>query len=66
MKFDLEGYYEPTPEKIRKFGDFLLWFSQIIGSNEVLTNNPKVGLLVIITGTIGKALTNFFVKNDEN
>lgn len=61
MKFDLNGYYSPTPEKIRQLGDFLLWISQALGSNEILSNNPKIGLIIIISGTIGKALTNFFV-----
>jgi len=64
MKFDLKGYYNPTPEKIRKFGDFLLWFSQVIGSNEILKNNHEIGIIVIVTGTIGKAISNFFVNEN--
>jgi hypothetical protein len=64
MKFEIDGYYKPTPEKIRKFGDFLLWFSQVIGSNEILKNNPEIGIIVIVTGTIGKAISNFFVNED--
>lgn len=65
MRFDLNGYYSPTPEKIRKFGDFLLWFSQIIGSNEILKDNPQIGIIVIVAGTIGKAISNFFVENES-
>jgi hypothetical protein len=66
MKFDIKGYYEPTPEKIRKFGDFLLWISQIIGSNEILMNNKEVGLVLIVAGTIGKGISNFFVEYDKH
>lgn len=64
MKFDLSGYYQPTPEKFRQIGDLLLFLSQALGSNEILSENPKIGLIIIITGTIGKALTNFFVHEN--
>lgn len=63
MKFDLTGYYKPTPEKVRKIGDLLQYGSQIFAGTQIM-ENPKISLIVLIVGSVGKILSNFFV--DEN
>jgi hypothetical protein len=64
MKFELDGYYKPTPSKIRKVGDIMQYGAQIATGASIVNNKPELGLIVMIIGAIGKILSNFFV--DEN
>ena len=64
MNFKLSGYYEPTPEKIRKVGDVLQYGAQIAAGASIVNEKPEIGLIVMIIGSIGKILSNFFVKSD--
>jgi hypothetical protein len=64
MKFDINGYYKPTPSKIRKVGDIMQCGAQIATGASIVNNKPELGLIVMIIGAIGKVLSNFFV--DEN
>lgn len=66
MKFEISGYYKPTPEKIRKVGDVLQYGAQIAAGASIVNEKPELGLIVMIIGSIGKILSNFFVeKNAE-
>lgn len=62
MKFDFGGYYEPTPAKIRKIGDLLQYGSTIFAGTQI-SENPNVSLVLLIIGSIGKILSNFFVED---
>jgi hypothetical protein len=64
MKFDINGYYKPTPSKIRKVGDIMQYGAQIATGASIVNDKPELGLIVMIIGAIGKILSNFFV--DEN
>lgn len=64
MQFKLSGYYEPTPEKIRKIGDVLQYGAQIAAGASIVNEKPEIGLIVMIIGSIGKILSNFFVESD--
>lgn len=64
MNFKLSGYYEPTPEKIRKVGDALQYGAQIATGISIVNEKPQLGLIVMIIGSIGKILSNFFVESD--
>lgn len=64
MKFELSGYYKPTPEKIRKVGDILQYGAQIATGASIVNEKPELGLIVMIVGSIGKILSNFFVESD--
>jgi hypothetical protein len=64
MKFDINGYYKPTPSKIRKVGDIMQYGAQIATGASIVNNKPELGLIVMILGAVGKILSNFFV--DEN
>ena len=59
LKFGLSSYAKPTPRKLRRLGDGLLLASTIL-TNEVMIEKPAVASIALITGVIGKFLTNFF------
>lgn len=59
----LKNYYKPTPKKWRKFGDALLGVSTIITTFAVYENIHWVAITALITGVVGKFLTNFFSKD---
>lgn len=63
MKFDIKGFYEPTPANIRKMGDALQYVSQVATGISVVNDRAELGLLVMILGSIGKILSNFFVED---
>lgn len=55
-----KSYYKPTPIKMRKLGDALLAVSTTLSTIGVLTNHPYVAVAVLVTGVVGKFLTNFY------
>ena len=59
LKFGLLQYSKPTPRKLRRLGDGLLLVSTLF-TNEVMIEKPAVASIALITGVIGKFLTNFF------
>lgn len=62
IKFDLSGYYKPTPKNLRKLGDSLLGMSQFLTGYSVIMEEKWLALICIAVGTIGKGLTNFFTE----
>ena len=60
----LKNYYKPTPSKWRKLGDALLAVSVAITGFAMYENVQWVALTSLITGIIGKFLTNFFKEDD--
>lgn len=64
MKFDIFGFYEPTPEKVRKVGDLLQYGSQVLAGTQI-SENPKMSMIIVIIGSVGKILSNFFVESDK-
>ena len=64
MKFDINGYYKPTPSGIRKVGDIMQYGAQIATGASIVNDKPELGLVVMIIGAIGKILSNFFVESD--
>ena len=59
LKFGLGEYDKPTPKKLRRLGDGLLIASSLI-TNELMITNPAIASISLISGPIGKFLTNFF------
>ena len=51
-------YFEPTPKRFRVLGDSLAAVSLFIASFNV--DHPKFMLACVVTGAIGKFITNFF------
>ena len=65
MKFDINGYYKPTPKNFRKLGDALLGMSQFLTGYAIVMEEKWLALVCILIGTIGKGMTNFFVDEPE-
>jgi hypothetical protein len=59
LKFGLGQYSKPTPKKLRRLGDGLLLASTLM-TNEMMVEKPAMASIALITGVIGKFLTNFF------
>lgn len=62
MKFDISGYYKPTPAGVRKVGDIMQYGAQIAAGASIVNEKPEIGLIVMIVGAVGKILSNFFVE----
>jgi hypothetical protein len=60
----LKNYYKPTPVKWRKLGDALLAVSVTITGFAMYQEIQWVALIALITGVMGKFLTNFFTEDD--
>ena len=58
LRFGINQYRLPTPTKFRRIGDGLLLASTIIGTTNI--DSPVLATVVIVFGTVGKFLTNFF------
>jgi len=56
-------YYSPTPIKWRKLGDALLVVSTTITGYVMHEDVKWVALTALITGVVGKFLTNFFTED---
>ena len=59
-----QNYWHPTPKKWRKLGDALLAVSTAITGFAMYENAKWVALTALITGVVGKFLTNFFTEED--
>ena len=56
----LKNYFLPTPKRFRVLGDSLASASVFASSYAILNDNPKLGLIVLVSGWVGKFITNFF------
>ncbi len=59
-KFSWDGYWKPTPLRLRKLGDALLGIFSIASVSSVITDHKELGIASLIIGIIGKTLSNFF------
>ena len=59
LRFGVMQYAKPTPKKLRRLGDGLLIVSTLF-TNETMGDKPFVASVALITGVVGKFLTNFF------
>lgn len=57
-----EGYYQPTPAKMRKIGDLIQEVAIIGGVVLTIVAAPPawVPVAILVTGRIGKIITNFW------
>lgn len=59
-------YASPTPKKWRKLGDALLSVSTTLATFSVADEWGKaITIAIIITGVLGKFLTNFFSEDEQ-
>jgi hypothetical protein len=66
MKFGWKRYFEPTPKRIRVFGDSLAAAGTFGASIVILNGHPVVGTIIMVIGVVGKFISNFFSDEDTN
>ena len=64
MKFGWKHYFEPTPKRIRVFGDSLAGAGTFASTIIILNGNSKLGTAILVISVLGKFISNFFA--DEN
>jgi hypothetical protein len=60
MKFGWKRYFEPTPKRIRVFGDSLVASATFGASIAAMNGHPIVATVVMVVGVVGKFISNFF------
>lgn len=65
MKFGFKQYFEPTPKRIRIFGDSLAAAGTFGASIVVLNGHPVAGTVIMVVAVIGKFISNFFTEDGE-
>ena len=59
----MKRYYAPTPKWARKLGDALLAASSSITMYAIAQDNDILAYVVLVTGVLGKFLTNLFSED---
>lgn len=60
MKLAWNGYWKPTPKKIRKAADALLAGAMTVSTFAMMNDYPKLAGAVMITAGVAKFFSNFF------
>ena len=61
VDFGWKYYFQPTPKRLRVFGDSLAAAGTLGASIAVLNGHPIVGTVVMVLAVIGKFISNFFI-----
>lgn len=68
MKFGWNEYFKPTPRLFRKIGDALMGAAMFAATWQIVVDNKNLAIAIMIIGTLGKFVTNFFsgvIEEDE-
>ena len=65
-KASIKSYFQPTPKRFRILGDSLASASVMVSSYAIVNDMKQVALLVLVSGWLGKFLTNFFTDETNN
>jgi hypothetical protein len=65
MKFSWKSYFEPTPKRMRIFGDSLAAAGTFGAGIVVLNGHPVMGTIIMGIAVIGKFISNFFSDDIE-
>jgi hypothetical protein len=63
MKIGFKHYFEPTPKRIRVFGDSLAAAGTFGASVVILNGHPLAGTIIMVVAVIGKFISNFFSED---
>ena len=66
MKFSWKSYFEPTPKRMRIFGDSLAAAGTFGAGIVVLNGHPVMGTIIMGIAVIGKFISNFFTDDTTN
>jgi hypothetical protein len=58
-------YWKSTPKTFRKIGDTLLACSTMVASYSIYAGFEWVAIVAIVSGVVGKFLTNFTTDDDK-
>jgi hypothetical protein len=61
----LKNYFKPTPKRFRVLGDSLASASVFVSSYAILNDHQNLGIAILVSGWVGKFLTNFFADGVE-
>jgi len=61
-KFHWNGYWQPTPIKIRKIADAIASACVFSGGLTSLNGHPLAGTIIFISGFLAKMLSNFYTN----
>jgi hypothetical protein len=65
MKFGWKHYFEPTPKRVRIFGDSLAAAGTFGAAISVLNGHPVAGTTILVVSVIGKFISNFFTDGSQ-
>ena len=63
MKFSPNGYWAPTPKKIRKMADSILAGATFASTYAVMNDHPKLATAIMVISVIAKIASNFFTDD---
>ena len=63
MKIGFKHYFEPTPKRMRVFGDSLAAAGTFGASVVILNGHPLAGTIIMIVAVLGKFISNFFSED---
>ena len=66
MKFGWKHYFDPTPKRLRVFGDSLAAAGTFGAGVVVLNGHPLAGTIIMVVAVVGKFISNFFTDGDVN
>lgn len=66
MKFSWKSYFEPTPKRMRVFGDSLAAAGTFGASVVILNGHPVAGTVIMVVAVIGKFISNFFKDEPDS
>ena len=61
-KFDLNGYFDPTPKKIVRIADSITGACVFSGGLSSLNGHPIVGTVIFAIGFLAKIASGFFTE----
>ena len=65
MNFGWKHYFEPTPKRMRIFGDSLATAGTFGAGIAVLNGHPIMGTSIMIVSVVGKFISNFFTDGED-
>jgi hypothetical protein len=65
MNFGWKHYFEPTPKRMRIFGDSLAAAGTFGAGIAVLNGHPIMGTSIMIVSVVGKFISNFFTDGED-
>ncbi|MHB9161390.1 MAG: hypothetical protein ACYC6W_10995 [Nitrosotalea sp.] len=63
MPISTNGYYKPTPAKVRKIADSVSGAIKVIGASTIVSSSPMAGLILMVLGEAVNIFSNFFVDD---